>query len=361
MPTKVSHLVYSFGMGGLERVIVNLANHTQDTDIEHSIITLVDDHSFATLLRPGIKLYCLNKKEGKDFSCHGRLYKLLKSIKPDVLHTYNFGCLEYQITAFFSGVKKRIHAEHGKETSYKASDRSRKNELFRRIVSPFLNYFVVVSKDLQQWARDDLNLGEKKLKLIFNGISLSEFDKTVDDDKCWQFATVGRLVDVKNHSLLVDAFARACEIEPDLKNERLAIVGDGPNYDALKKQISKLELDDQITLTGYCQDIPSVLRQTKVFVLSSRYEAQPMTALEAMSCRLPVIAPKVGGVEYILENDRNGILVSPDDAEAMAKALVRAYRDPKHLNDMGDRGREIVEANYSVSCMSESYTQLYLS
>ena len=164
MTLKVVHLVYSFGIGGLERVIVNLINSSEDRDAVHHVVTLVDDHAFAGNLGTNATMHCLNKKEGKDLLCHVRLYRLLKSIKADVVNTYNFGTIEYHPIACLAGVPMRVHADHGRESSYKKIDNPAKYELFRKLMIPFINYYVVVSKDLEKWGRERLGL-TNKLKL----------------------------------------------------------------------------------------------------------------------------------------------------------------------------------------------------
>ena len=361
MSLKVVHLVYSFGIGGLERVIVNLINNSKELDAEHHIVTLIDDHAFASHLEPKVCMHSLNKKDGKDLLCHFRLFKLLKKLNPDVVHTYNFGTIEYQAVAWLAGVPVRVHAEHGRESSYKKIDNPQKYERFRKLMIPFLNYFVVVSKDLQSWGQTRLGLTDKKLKLIFNGISLSEFscNENIEQSKDFTFASVGRLVDVKNHELLINAFHRSMEIDSTLSQAKLVIVGDGPNMSALKQQINDLKLGSNVTLTGHCGDIPSILNRSNVFVLSSRYEAMPMTALEAMACRLPVIGPRVGGVEFILNNKVNGLLVEPNEVEKMASALVYAFQHKDELITMGINGRAMVESDFSVDAMCKNYIELY--
>lgn len=361
MTLKVVHLVYSFGIGGLERVIVNLVNCSANKDVEHHIVTLTDDHEFASQLKGNSTLYCLHKREGKDLLCHLRLFKILKNIKPDAMHTYNFGTIEYHPIAFLAGVPIRVHAEHGRESSYKKIDNPAKYETFRKLMIPFINHFVVVSKDLQAWGKEKLGL-DKKLKLVFNGIDLKQFEqknKQTSQKEKFTFVSVGRLVDVKNHKLLIDAFSKAAQQESKIQSAQLLIVGDGPNRQILETQIKDLNLSDSIKLLGNSNDIPGILNRANVFVLSSKYEAMPMTALEAMACRLPVIAPDVGGVSFILENEDNGLLIESESLDALANALISAINNTQKFEAMGMKGLQRVEKNFSVEAMTDAYFSLY--
>jgi sugar transferase (PEP-CTERM/EpsH1 system associated) len=373
MTIKIAHLVYSYGTGGLESVIANLINHTETEHIQHVIITQKPEFSFASALKFDIPMYSLNKKEGKDFASHIRLFKLLRKIKPDIFHTYNFGTIEYHPIAKLAGVKRLIHAEHGREDSYKTISNPQKYILFRRAMLPFLDYFVVVSNDLHDWSEQQLRVTKKKLKLIYNGIDLNRFcrqeagseskGKTCqlkpNGNKGFTFITVGRLVDVKNHKFLIDAFKLATEQSDALTNATLNIVGDGPNRADLQKQIDCCGLSEQVTLLGNRTDIAELLLQSDIFVLSSKYEAQPMTALEAMACQLPVIAPDVGGLGFLIEDGKNGKLVKPNDTQSMVDALIGLAQQFDTVKEYGKAGRALVEKHFSVKAMSNQYLSLY--
>lgn len=362
MTTTVVHLVNSFGVGGLERVLVNLINQTRSIDLEHIIVTQVPEKSFASKLIHEVQIFCLDKKSGKDIVSHIRLYKLLRQLKPDVLHTYNFGTLEYQGVGWLVGVPIRIHAEHGQETLKKLTESAKMRGIVKHVAVRLLTYFVVVSRDLHKWATETLMLSSDKLKLVFNGIDLKEFEveSVLDIGRhAFTFVSVGRLVDVKNYELLLNAFSVARNQNKNFQNTRLLIVGDGPNRQVLQKQILELRLADSVKLLGYSDDIPSLFKEANVFVLSSRYEAQPMTALEAMACGLPVIATDVGGLAYLVSNEKNGLLVENENPLAMAKALIYANDNQEAMRKLGAFGRDLVMKEYSIQVMSQQYLSLY--
>ena len=373
MTIKIAHLVNSYSTGGLERVIANLINHTQSERIQHIIITKKPEFSFASALDHDIPMYSLYKKEGKDFASHFRLYKLLRKLAPDVLHTYNFGTIEYHPVAALAGVTRQVHAEHGRESTNRFLSSPRKYFLYLRAMLLFINYFVVVSDNLQEWGEQQLNVTKKKLKLIYNGIDLNRFcrqnagSKSKDEtdqpeptgNKGFIFITVGRLVDVKNHKLLIDAFKLATEQSDALKNTALNIVGDGPNHDDLQKQIDHSGLSEQVKLLGNRTNVAELLLESDVFLLSSKYEAQPMTILEAMACQLPVIVPNVGGLGFLIEDGKNGTLVKPNDIQSMADALITAVQQFDTVKDYGKAGRAFVEKHFSVEAMSKQYLSLY--
>ncbi len=170
----VCHLIYRFDIGGLERVMANCINAMQENNIEHVVIALTEIGDFSKHLNPNVKTYQLNKKSGKDLASHWRLFKLLRKLKPDILHTYNLAALEYHPIAKCAGVKGHIHAEHGREISDPLG-LNKKHNLLRKLISPFIHYFVPVSSDLQTWLIDVVNISGDKVKLIHNGIDIEKF------------------------------------------------------------------------------------------------------------------------------------------------------------------------------------------
>lgn len=367
--TRVVHLVYSFGVGGLERVIANLVNFSDPDQVEHIVITQIDDTSFAGQLKHPVQFYCIDKQDGLDLSSHYRFIRLLRDIRPDVLHTYNFGTLEYHAAAFLARVKIRVHADHGMQSSYKKITNPLKYELFRRAIAKFIRYYVVVSEDLYGWATQRIHLKPPKLRLIFNGIDTAEFahpdrqrvfdERQADVGDSRTFICVGRLVDVKNHELLIRAFARAVDSNPVMQRCQLKIVGDGPLLDQLNALVTELGCESHIQLLGSRDDIPALLKSADVFVLSSRYEAQPMTILEAMASGLPVIATNVGGVATVVKDQVTGMLVDSEDVAQMAMALVTAASAPERMLQYGREGVKLVNKTFSVQAMCATYNRLY--
>lgn len=359
-PLSVVHLVYSFNIGGLERVIANLINSSDDKKVHHVIITLVAENDFLSSLSKDISVYCLNKKPGNDFSSHMRLFNVLRKLRPDVLHSYNFGTIEYHITAFFAHVTTRIHAEHGRDGEYDAQTRRRRTWV-RKAVMPFLNFFVVVSPDLHQWAKEDLRIKEPKLQLVLNGIDTEAFGGGCIPftSKTITLITVGRLAPIKNQSLLISAFDHLIKSPSIANTVKLIIVGEGPLHNELAEQIKRQSLEDSVVLLGPRNDVQELLKQADIFVLSSDYEAMPMTVLEAMASGLPVICTDVGGVRNIVSDLQTGLLVPADNSVALASAMKRAIENQREMIAMACRAKEAVDQKYSANAMKQRYESLY--
>ncbi len=357
--THVCHLVYSFGFGGLEQVIANLINNTNDPSITHSIISLTDDLALYYKVKDKADIHCLYKNPGNDIKSHLHLFKLLKSLKVDTLNTYNFGTLEYQLTALFAGVKNRIHSAHGYGGDDSGGTSNKRNAL-TKIISLILNKYITVSPDLKSWALDTVNISQRKVELIHNGINTSGFKpapKTTNKN-IYTICTVGRADPVKNQTFLIRAYASALDANPEMSNSKLVIAGDGPSLSELKSLVLQLGLNDCVELLGYQDDIPTIMQNSDIFVLSSNYEAMPMTILEAMACKLPVIATNVGGTPYLL-SDKEGWLVESNNETELANTFLFAYSNPAESNRRAENGLQLVNENYTIEKMCDRYNALY--
>lgn len=357
MKRKVLHLVYSLGFGGLEQVIVNLINGSTDYNVEHSIVTLVDEHDIYDQIQPETRLYCLNKPPGLDLTSHWRLYKLLLQIKPDVIHTYNFGTIEYHYVARLAGVPVRIHSDHGRGGD-DPHGQNKFNNYFRKSVAKLIDHYIVVSPDLLDWVSGTLKLPPTKIDLIYNGVDTRKYTPNQRKNTVFTFCTVGRLHPVKNQKLLIDAynlFVSECDSQ---HNTELHIIGDGPLYGELTSYAESLPVKEQVKFLGYRSDINKLLAQSHAFILSSNYEAMPMSILEAFACQLPVAATDVGGVRHLL-TEREGWLCEPDNKYALAKCLEQLASDSAAVCEKASAGYKKVVEKYSMDFMVERYMEVY--
>lgn len=129
---------------------------------------------------------------------------------------------------------------------------------------------------------------------------------------------IGRLVEWKNHSLLVRAFARYRERNA---SSALLLVGEGPERANLEQLARELGIAPHVVLAGYTEDAMEILAGSDVFVLSSRDEPFGRVTLEAMALKVPVIATRCGGTLELVQENETGLLVSPDDVEELSAAL----------------------------------------
>lgn len=354
MKKKVVHIVYSMGCGGLEKVIVNLINGSSEA-LDHTIITLVSDFEMIELIDAPVKVYCVDKAPGKDIGCHFRIFKLLRKIRPDVVNTYNFGTIEYQLMAALAGVKRKVHSDHG-HGGDAADGLNKKNNAIRRFCSRWVDDYVVVSQDLFDWVKQVVKVKAKRIHIVQNGVPIPQTSNKLSHEGI-VFCTVGRLDPIKNQTLLIQAFARVAK-QYSNKQVTLKVVGDGKERSTLEELVSQLDLENQVQFLGYRDDIQQQLLTSDVFVLSSHYEAMPMTILESMAAKVPVVTTDVGGIKHFIGED-NAIFVEPGNAEALAEAMISAAQYTPQRAAALESSYQLVVDKYSLEAMCKTYCQIY--
>ncbi|MES2152914.1 MAG: TIGR03088 family PEP-CTERM/XrtA system glycosyltransferase [Pseudomonadota bacterium] len=366
----VVHLIYALDFGGLETLMAECVNRMAPDKYRHAIICLTSYTDFVhKITRPDVEIFALHKPPGLALATHGKLWRLLRKLRPTILHSYNLSAIEYAFTATMAGVPIRIHAEHGRDAS-DPEGKNPKHLLLRRLLTPLIDCYVPVSEDLRGWLKRAVGVPDGKNRLINNGVDTERFHsagavRTPPLDwpfsaECLVIGTVGRIQDVKNQACLVDAFVLLLALLPAHRARlRLAIVGNGPLRAAIEQQVADAGIADLVWLPGARTDIAAILQGFTVFALPSIAEGTPVTLLEAMACSLPVVASRVGGIPALVLDGVTGTLVAPDDAAALALALAAQIDDPALAARHGAAGRERIERHYSIAAMLAEYTALY--
>lgn len=369
-PPLVAHVVYSFRVGGLENGIVNLINHLPRDRYRHAIIALTTgDPAFRTRIQhPGVELFELHKSPGHGFALYPKLFRLLRRLRPAIVHTRNLAALEMVIPAWAAGVPVRIHGEHGWDTSDPAGQSAR-HRWVRRLYAPFVSHYIALSGHLESYLTGAVGISPKRVSRICNGVDVRRFAPGADQAAPeglpfgrgqWLVGTVGRLQAIKDQVTLVRAFAHWLgQDEEAHERVRLVIVGDGPLRQDVEREVAAAGLAERVWLAGERTDIPQLLGGLDCFVLPSRAEGISNTLLEAMACGLPVVATAVGGNPELVVAGETGVLVPPEDPEALAEGLATYFREPRRALAHGSAGRRRVEMELSLDAMVARYLSCY--
>lgn len=360
------HVLYRFAVGGLENGVVNLINHLPD--FRHAIVCVSDhDPSFAERLRrDDVTIHELHKKPGQDPAVWWRLFRLLRQLKPALVHTRNLSALEAQLPAWLAGVPARVHSEHG----FDAADPDGTNKTYQRLrfwLTKLAQRIIPLSQALQRYLCERVGVAPEKITQIYNGVDCSRFDGEVAPATLPAlltgkrlFGTVGRLQLVKDQLTLIEAFivlrARAPEWAARIA---LVLVGDGPLREQCETRVHAAGLQDSVWFCGERSDIPALMRVLEVFVLPSRAEGISNTILEAMASGLPVIATDVGGNAELVVAGETGFIVPRQQPEALAEAMARYLNDTELAKRHGAAGRARVLQTFSLPAMVKRYEAVY--
>lgn len=359
---SVTHIINSFEIGGLEKLIYYFIKELDRGLIEPSIIALEDKGELkADFESLSIHMISLNKRPGTDWAIIPEIVRNIKTIEPDIVHTHNLGAHFYgSIGSLLThGSFAKIHTQHSPPDDFGMMKMIKHRFLDRRN-----DHLVCVSNEIKYFL-------EKKWKprcnllTIHNGIMAQEANSQCSGKIKMELAIpqngkiighVGRLVPVKNQFLLLEAFYKVCN---RLSETYLILVGDGPMMKELSFSAEQMGIADQVRLVGYREDVLDLLSSFDVFVLSSLSEGLSVALLEAMSVGIPVIATDVGGNKDILQAGHNGILVPTKDSEKMAEEIFKVLTDTKLSSSLGRAAMKTVRTEYSMSRMVGAYMDIY--
>ncbi|MHB1420032.1 MAG: glycosyltransferase family 4 protein [Bacillota bacterium] len=228
------------------------------------------------------------------------------------------------------------------------------------------DHFITVSQALAGDITRREGVPAGRVTTIYNGIDLSRFQMIIDYAKKKQelglhvnapvIGTVSRLIPEKG----VACFLRAALIVKYFMPEvQFLIVGDGPQRHQLEEEARQLNLGHSVVFTGFRSDVPQILPLINVFVTPSLSEGLSIATLEAMAARRPVVASQVGGLPEIVIPGRTGLLVKPNDPEALADAVLCLMKSPRKALAYGTNAREMVEQDFRVETMVERTEGIY--
>ena len=366
-PQVVFQILPSLVVGGAERLVVHLVAHLSRERFAPVCICLespLGTHYEARVRASGTPLYFLGKGAGASGRVLRQLSALFRQYRPAVVHTHIIGLnyayplmLRYRTPARVHTVHNLAHREVG----------VRVGAWVRRLAFRYrLGGVVPVAVANEVRATIQQLYGYPDPPLIPNGIPTDEYAPDPDIRAQWRqthriepnaivLSHVGRFAFQKNHALLIEAFAQVRSDAPLY----LLLVGGGELEDAVREQVAGLGLESRVRFLGVRADVADILRASDVFVLSSRWEGNPLSVMEAMAAGLPVVSTAVGGVPELVRDRETGLLVPSENAEALTRAVQALVDDPVRRQAMGEAARRHAVAHFDIRHTVRGYEQLY--
>ena len=355
---RVVHVLYSFGTGGLEKGIASLINNAPQ-DIEHIILCLSRAGGSTRLVPQGTRIIEMHKKQGNSIRFLLKLARALKMLKPDVVHTRNWGGMDGILAAKIAGCSTVVHGEHGWEIQ-DPSGLNLKRIIVRRLGSFIVKEYTCVSNHLKLWLIRSVKV-RKPVSQIYNGVSIpgkagSDYRKNVRQrlripEGQFIIGIVGRLDPIKDHLTLFHAFEM---IQPKDNNCLLWVIGDGEERERLEEASS-----DNIVFWGNRTDVPQLMAAMDLFVLPSLNEGISNTILEAMAAGIPVIATDVGGNPELVDHENTGFIFQPGNGRQLVSFILAYMKNEKMRASHGNAGRKKVVHLFGIQKMAYTYHQIY--
>jgi len=220
-----------------------------------------------------------------------------------------------------------------------------------KMTRPFTDHFIAVAGSLKKELVQD-GIPPERVDVVYNGLAPSfSFEGTKTSlrkelgipEDLPILMTIGRLEAVKNQALLLNIWATLSKQEEFCG----VIVGDGPLRQELENQAKALGIEDRVYFLGFRKDIFSLISQADVFILTSHMEGLPITMLEAMAGRTPVVVSKVGGMPEVVELAKNGYTVPPGDVEQFAARIEEMIRQPELRERLAEQGYQTLMKHFT--------------
>ena len=223
-----------------------------------------------------------------------------------------------------------------------------------RLLARWIDAYIAVSRRIATQLADEYRVPRAKIRVVYNGASIVPRRPAAAPARRGaplRVLTIARMHPQKG----LDDLIRAV---PRIPNATFAIAGDGPERGYLEECARSLGVADRVAFLGFREDVSDLLDDCDVVVLPSLYEGLPLVLLEAMAREKPIVGTAVPGIDEVLE-DGAGVLVPPRDPEALAAAINALAADPDHARRIAARGRERVEARFSVERMVDGVAEVY--
>lgn len=360
---RIAHVVLSLDAGGLERIVVDLVGAARRAGHQPLVICLERPGTLAPRAAElGAHVLSLGKRPGLTPGLVPQLRTIFRRLRPDVVHSHQVAALCYAgPAARLAGIAAVAHTEHGKH--YAARARTR---WLGRASGLWTKRFFCVSQEIADDVRGLRVARRRKVHFLPNGIDPRPFASPFDRDdgrarlgigaRDQLVGTVGRLTEIKCHDVLLRGFARLAGTRHEA---RLLLVGDGPRRAELETLAAALGIANRIHFVGYQPDPENYLRLMDLFALTSRSEGMPLAVLEAWAAGVPVVATGVGGLPGMIEDGRTGLLISPHDDAAVARALARLLDDRPLAARLRQAGLEEFNRAYHLDAMAARYEGHY--
>ena len=356
---RILHLITELGVGGAQKVLAQLLPRLNRERFAPTVACLYggEGEVGGAIRAMGVSTVDLEMTARWRVDAGWRLYRLLRSERPAILHTWLFHAnVMGRLIGRLAGVPIVLSGERtmGMENAW----RYRVN----RFTDGLADRVVCVSEEVARFCVEEVGTPRDKVTVIPNGVDVKRYADLPDVAEARSqlgmpqekplVGTVARLEPAKRMDVLLQTMAL-------VPTASAVIVGDGRQRSALETLAEQLKLADRVWFVGHREDVRCWLAALDLFVLCSDREGMPNAVLEAMAAGLPVAATAVGGVPEVVVDGVTGVLVPPGEPATLAEAVAGLLGDKELRRRMGEAGQRRIEECFSVERTVERTEALY--
>ena len=360
-PLRVMFVHTSLTMGGEEVLLVEIIQRMDRSRFAPELCCLKERGPLAESLADDVPVFDNLSAHKFDLRVWNRMTRLIRSRKIDAVVTVGTGGDKMfwgRLAAWRAGVPVIVSAIHSTGWPIRV-------EWMNRQLSPLTDAFIAVAEHHGRHIVAHEGCPAEKVCVIPNGVDVDRFQPRPSNAALRaelglppESRVAGLVAEIrheKNHARFLRV---AGMVREQLPSAHFLIVGDGPDRTRFEHQARELGIGDAVHFCGRRSDVPNLLAQIDLFLLTSDMEASPVSILEAMAVGLPVVSTNVGSIPETIAEGVTGFLVEPASETEMAQRVTELLADPLLADEMGRAGRQRVAARYSVEQMVAGYENL---
>jgi L-malate glycosyltransferase len=308
----------------------------------------------------GMELVPLAPRMEMDLSAAWRLSRLIKQVRPDIVHAHDpHGVAMAALALSMSTQLAKPPLIAQRRVDFRIRGNSLSRWKYRQV-----DCFICSSEAIRELLIQE-GVPPQRVVTVHEGVDLHRVAKAPPvnlHEELWLphnapvVGNIAALVPHKGQKHLVEAAALVVQKVPDA---RFVIAGEGELRESLERQIREHHLEKHVFLTGFRPDVLSVLKAFDIFVMSSVMEGLGTSLLDAMAAGKPIVGTRAGGIPEVIADGETGFLVEPRDHQAMAGAIVRLLEDEALRRRMGDAGLARARALFSAERMVQETLKVY--
>lgn len=367
---RVAHIIKVNNIAGAERHLLTLMGAQVERGLDVHLLMIVEPKKPMLDMQrqgeeAGAKVHRLVIRHHLDALIIWRLYRALRRVKPDVVHTHLIHGDTYGIPAAKLAFKPVVSSRHD-DSDFR---RNLPVRLLNRLLWRGVDRGIAISEALARFSIAVEGAPENRMSVVHYGIphnslqtsDLRDAQVALRDELHLSqttvlLGTVSRLIPLKGVHYALDAFA---QIASSYSDAHFVIVGDGPERTKLEQKVVKYKLTDRVHFMGWRNDVERIFAGLDILLVPSTREGFGLVLLEAMSKRVPVIASNVSAIPEVVQHGQTGLLVPPRNPDSLAQAIRILVDDRALRAHMGLMAEDYLEQHFTVARMADETIAVY--
>ena len=349
---RIIQIIDSLEAGGAERMAVNYANALADKVLFSGLVATRREGSLINQINPNVPYLFLNKKKRIDFKALFRLRSFVSENKVSCVHAHSTSFfLTFLLKIIHPSVKIVWHLHYG------GIEFVPKRKLFvLRLILPFFNGIIVVNQKLKNWAEQKMHAKNvvylPNFPLKTDHVSGNTILKGIQGKR---IVSLANLREDKDHFLLLEVAKKVRDSHPQWTFHLVGKDFEDEYSKEIRNKISDFNLENNVFIYGSRQDVPAILAQSDIAVLTSKSEGLPVALLEYGLYKKAVVVTRVGEIPMIVQHGKNGFIVDSNEPDLFYQSVKELLKDGGVRIDFGNALWQVIQAEYTVENVMKKY------